>query len=104
LENLLDACVAQYENGLPLHLSNPKASAITTMSESHFLEMSAQEVQETLRHTHILISDCAVQPFDFDRDGMRTLCSPRDAIEVHGEFGNSFSTSVVNSSLQINPS
>jgi len=94
LEKLLDAAVARYESGLPIHLSNPKESVFTTMSESHFLKMSAKEVQDTLRHTHILISDCAVQSLEFDREGLRTLCSPRDTIEVHGEVWNPFVTLV----------
>jgi hypothetical protein len=104
LEKLLDAAVAQYENGLPIHLSNPKESAITTMSESDFLMMTTKEVQDTLRHTHILISDCAVQCLKFDRDGLRTLCSPRDTIELHGEVSYSFATSVVDFRVQISPS
>ena len=84
LYKILDAALAQYEDGYPIHLSNPKKSRITTMTESHFLKMSAKEVQDTLRQTHILISDCAAQPLKFDRDGLRTLCSPNDTIEVHG--------------------
>ena len=90
LERLLDATVAQYQNGLPIHLSNPNESAITVISESRYLEMSAKEIQDTLRHTHILISNCAFQRLEFDRDGMRTLCSPRDTIEVHGNIFNFF--------------
>lgn len=87
LEKLLAAAVAQYdEDGYPLHLSNPQKSAITTMSESDFQKMSAKEVQDTLRHTHLLISDCAAQGLQFDRNGLRTLCSPKDVIEVHGRF------------------
>jgi hypothetical protein len=86
LYKLLDTAAQQYENGYPIHLSNPEKSAITTMSESHFLKMSTKEVQDTLRHKHILISDCAAQGFQFDRDGLRTLCSPKDTIEVHGRF------------------
>ena len=50
MEKLLDAAVAQYENGLPIHLSNPKKSAITVMTESQYLKMTAKEVQDTLRH------------------------------------------------------
>ena len=86
MEKLLDAAVAQYENGYPIHLSNPKKSAITVMTESQYLKMTAKEVQDTLRRTHILISECAAQGLQFDRAGMRTLCSPRDTIEVHGRF------------------
>jgi hypothetical protein len=86
MEKLLDTAVAQYENGYPIHLSNPMKSAITVMSESHFLMLSALEVQHILRNKHILISDCAAQGLQFDRDGLRTLCSPKDTIEVHGRF------------------
>lgn len=86
LEKLLSLAVAQYENGYPIHLSNPTKSAITAISESHYLTMTAKEVQDTLRHSHILISDCAAQALQFDRDGLRTLCSPMDIIEVHGRF------------------
>ena len=59
------------------------------------MKMSASEVLDTLCHTHILISDCAVTHLAFDRDGLRTLCSPRDTIEVHGEVSNFFATLVV---------
>ena len=86
LENLLNATVTQYENRYPIHLSNPKKLAITVMMESHFQMMSAKEVQDMLRHMHLLISDCATQGLEFNWDGLRTLCSPRDTIEVHGRF------------------
>jgi len=86
LEKLLDAAVAQYEEGYPIHLSNPLDSAITVMSESHFQTLSASDVQYLLRYKHILIRDCAAQGLQFDKDGLRTLCSPKDTIEVHGTF------------------
>jgi len=86
LEKLLDTAVAQYENGFPIHLSNPLKSAIAVMSESHFQMLSTSEVQDILRYKHILISDCVAQGLQFDKDGLRTLCSPKDIIEVHGRF------------------
>jgi hypothetical protein len=84
LEKLLNTAVKQYENGLPLHLSNPERSAFTTMSELEFLRMSTGDIQELLRRKHILISDCFFQPLDFDEAGMRTLCPPWQTIEVQG--------------------
>jgi hypothetical protein len=86
LEKLLDTAVAQYQDGYPIHLSNPMDSAITVISESQFQTMSTSEVLYLLRYKHILITDCAVQALQFNRDGLRTLCSPRDTIEVHGTF------------------
>ena len=84
LKKLLNTAVKQYENGLPLHLSNPERSAFTTMSELEFLRMSTGDIQELLRRKHILISDCFFQPLDFDKAGMRTLCPPWQTIEVQG--------------------
>jgi hypothetical protein len=86
MEKLLNAAVAQYEDGYPIHLTNRSKSAISVMSERHFQMLSASEVQEILRCKHILISDCAAQGLQFDRDGLRTLCNPKDTIEVHGKF------------------
>jgi hypothetical protein len=99
LENLLAAAVAQYEDGLPIHLSNPQQSSITTLSETDFQKMSAKEVQDTLRHTHILVSGCTFQHLEFDRDGLKTLCSPRDTIEVQGESWNPIAILVLDSRL-----
>jgi hypothetical protein len=76
--------VEQYENGLPLHLSHPDRSAFATMSESEFSSKSAGDIQELLRHKHILISDRTFQPLKFDEDGLRTLCSPWQPIEIQG--------------------
>ena len=86
MEKLLETAVAQYEDGYPIHLSNPKKSAITAMSMSHYEKMTIKEVQDTLRNTHILISDCVGPALQFNRDGLRTICSPNVTIEVHGKF------------------
>jgi hypothetical protein len=91
MEKLLDAAVAQYEEDYPIHLFNPMQSAISVMSESHFTMLTASEIQYILRSKHILITDCASQGrIQFDRAGLRTLCSPRDTIEVNGGFRNLF--------------
>jgi hypothetical protein len=85
LEKLLTKVMEQYEGGLPLHLIDSDRSAVATMSESEFLNKTAGEIQEVLRYKHILISDCASQPLEFDKDGLRTLCPPWETIEVQGE-------------------
>jgi hypothetical protein len=86
MEKLLDTAVAQYEGGYPIHLSNPMDSAITVIPESSFQSLSASEVLYLLRYKHILITDCVAKPLQFNRNGLRTLCSPKDTIEVHGTF------------------
>jgi len=85
IERILDAAVAQYEQGLPLHLSDPTRSALAVMSEAEFKKMEADEVQKLLRTKHILISDCADnESLNFDEQGMRTLCLPMKEFEVQG--------------------
>lgn len=85
LERLLRTAVGQYEEGLPIHLSNSDKSAFETMSEHAFLRKSAGDIQEILRRKHILISDCEHELLKFDEDGLKTLCSPWQTIEVQGE-------------------
>lgn len=48
LEKLLDTAVEQYEDGFPLHLSNPTRSAIAIMSATDFGRKSAGEIQKVL--------------------------------------------------------
>jgi len=85
LEKLLHTAVGQYEGGLPLHLSNPRKSAFETMSYEAFLSHSDGDIQDILRRKHILISDREPELLKFDQDGLRTLCSPWQTIEVQGE-------------------
>ncbi len=85
LEKLLTKVMEQYEGGLLLHLIESDRLAVATMSESEFLNKTAGEIQEVLRYKHILISDCASQLLEFDKDGLRTLCPPWETIEVQGE-------------------
>ena len=86
LEKFLNTAVEQYENGLPLHLTNPNRSAFATMSESEFLNKSSRDKQELIQHKHILITDCAFQQLKFDEDGLRILCPPWKTIEIQGEI------------------
>jgi hypothetical protein len=87
MESLLDTAVGQYEQGLPLHLADPKRSALAVMSEAEFKKMKACDVQDLLRTKHLLISDLGnVQPLKFDEQGMRTLCLPIHEFQVQGVF------------------
>jgi hypothetical protein len=86
LENLLDTAVEQYQDGFPLHLSDPTRSAIVLMSATDFGQKSAGEIQEVLRMKHILISDCEKDTtFKFDKAGLDTLCLSIHPIEVQGK-------------------
>lgn len=85
METLLTTAVGQYEQGLPLHLSDPRKSAIAVMSEAEFKKMGGGEVQELLRTKHLLIYDCADKELvNFDEQGMRTLCLPTHEFQVQG--------------------
>jgi hypothetical protein len=85
LEELFDVAVGQYQDGLPLHLSNPAQSVVAVMSAMEFNRKSAGEIQEVLRSKHLLISDCEQGPLKFDKAGMATLCMPTHPIEVQGK-------------------
>jgi hypothetical protein len=85
LEKLLDTAVEQYEDGFPLHLSDPSRSAIEIMSATDFGRKTAGEIQEVLRKKHLLISDCEKDTtFEFDEAGLDTLCLSIHPIEVQG--------------------
>ena len=86
IEKLLTMVEDQYEGGLPLHVKDPDRSAFKTMSETEFLTKTSAEIQQLLRHRHVLISDCAFQQLRFNEDGLRTLCPPWQTIEVQGEI------------------
>jgi hypothetical protein len=86
LEKLLDAAVEQYQDGFPLHLSDPTRSAIVIMSATDFGSKSAGEIQEVLRSKHLLISDCETnKTFKFYEAGLDTLCMSIHHIEVQGK-------------------
>ena len=86
LEKLLDTAVGQYQDGLPLHLSDPTRSAIAILSATDFACKTPGEIQEILRTKHILISDCEHDPnFKFDKAGLDTLCLSMHPIEVQGK-------------------
>jgi len=85
LEKLFDTAVGQYEDGLPLHLSDPTRSCISIMSAAEFEQKTAGEIQELLRTKHLLISDCEKdESFKFDQAGLDTLCLSIHPIEVQG--------------------
>ena len=86
LEKLLDIAVGEYQDGLPLHLSDPTRSAITVMSVTDFACKTAGEIQEVLQMKHILVSNCEHNPnFKFDKAGLDMLCLSMHPIEVQGK-------------------
>jgi hypothetical protein len=85
LEKLFDTAISQYEDGFPLHLSDPTRSCISIMSSMDFESKTAGEIQEVLRTKHLLISDCEKdETFKFDKAGLDTLCLSIHPIEVQG--------------------
>jgi hypothetical protein len=86
LENLLYTAVDQYQDGFPLHLSDPNRSAVAIMSATDFGHKTAGEILEVLRTKHILISNCEKDSnFKFDKAGLDTLCMSIHPIEVQGK-------------------
>jgi len=97
LGKLFDVAVGQYQDGLPLHLSNPAQSAIAAMSAKEFNGKSAGEIQELLHSKHLLISNCEQGPLKFDKVGMATLCTSTHPFEVEGTPSPSRPPSILDS-------
>lgn len=96
LQKLLDTAVEQYQDGLPLHLSDPSTSAIAIMSATDFESKSAGEIQEVLRKKHILISDCETdKTFKFDKAGLDTLCMSIHPIKVQGKSSLAYTSYLI---------
>ena len=86
LEKLLDTAAEQYQDGFPLHLSDPLRSAIAIMSATDFARKTDGEIQEVLRTKHLLISNCEEdKTFKFNKTGLETLCLSIHPIEVQGK-------------------
>jgi len=67
-----------YHNGKPLHIADPEHSGFAIVSAENFGEMSAQGVQELIRHKNVVITGCQYPPLKFDEAGLRTL-APLDS-------------------------
>jgi len=67
-----------YENGEPLHIANPDRSGFAIISDEKFRDMSAQAVQELIRHKNVVITGCQYPKLKFDEAGLRTL-APLDS-------------------------
>ena len=84
LENLLAAGVAEYQDNLPIHLSNPQESCIVVLTEEEYAGMSDRQIQNLLRNKNLLISESQVAPMKFDEDGLRTVAPLYTKIEIQG--------------------
>lgn len=84
LENLLAAGVAEYQNNLLVHLSNPQESCIAVLTEEEYTGMSDRQIQNLLRNKNLLISESQVAPLKFDEDGLRTVAPLYTKIGIQG--------------------
>ena len=84
IENVMDAVISWYSNGMPLHIADPTHSAFRILSKAEFDKISDQEVINGLSRQHFLITGTSEAPLAFDESGMRTLCHLKTVVELQG--------------------
>jgi hypothetical protein len=85
---------ARYDNLRPLHHHpsarqlefDRKASVFFVANYEDYLKLSASQVQEIFRHRHIVVYDVPTEDMEFDRDGLSSLGSLTQPMDIQGEF------------------
>ena len=76
-----------YENGLPLHIADPKRSVFKIMTEEEYKSSSIKTIQTHLRMKHLIVTNRDKPRYCFDERGLRTLRSNmNDAFTVQGSW------------------
>ena len=57
LNTFNEAVIAGFQDGLPLHISNPEKSVFSIMTESEFENKTVEEIQEIIQQKHIVVKD-----------------------------------------------
>lgn len=87
-EGILKAVEATYVNGRPLYAAQPEGtprSVFTVISHQDLEDMPQANRLDLLRKGHILEVDRPVEPFKFDKAGMRTLGRLDHVVSVQGQ-------------------
>ncbi len=79
-----DAVIEPFEGSRPPHVSSPTQSCIAVMSEVDYMLLSVSEVQNILRHKHIVVTGMAMKPLNFDAKGLRELTNLSAKIPFQG--------------------
>jgi hypothetical protein len=75
---------AGFQDGLPLHVSNPEKSVFAIMTESAYEKKTVKEIQEIFRHKHIVITEMRTTPLHFDARGLSTLTGLSTIADIQG--------------------
>lgn len=82
---MMDATEDYYINGKPRHVSDPSTSVFKILTEEEFECISDKEIQDILRHQHIVVVGGKKPKYGFDPNGLETLAPLDKPIIIHGE-------------------
>ena len=85
MQTFFDRVESGYENGQPLHISNPDRSGFAILSFEKFQNMSAQDVQELFRHKNVVVTGCQHPNVQFNEAGLRTLAPLDSQVSIIGK-------------------
>jgi hypothetical protein len=85
---------ARYHDGRPLHhlpsarqlQFDRNASAFFVVPYEDYLKLTPSQVQDIFCHRHILVYDVPTEDMEFDRDGLSSMGSLTQSMDVQGQF------------------
>lgn len=75
-----------YEQGTPLHISNPQKSTFKILDYAEFCSLSAQALQEIFSEQNIVVTNYPCNKGDFDEVAMELIAAESKPITIHGGF------------------
>lgn len=85
MESLVDLITCSYQDGMPLHLvdSGPKKSIFKVLTELQFRALKDSQVQDLLRHQHIVVTDIRHDSESF-AEALELLAPLQSATSIQG--------------------
>lgn len=83
---MMKAVEAFYVEGKPRHISCPNTSVFKIITQDVFENMSDNEVQEAIRHQHLIVTERKKPKYKFDPNGLETLTTLNNPIIIHGKL------------------
>ena len=80
-----EAIRARYQEGRPLHLSDPDKSVFVVMDEMEYEAKTVPEIQEIFRRKHIIVTEMRSPPLQFNEEGLSTLAALNSVTHIQGQ-------------------
>jgi len=85
LKHFFERVESGYENGQPLHITDPDCSGFAIISDAEFRAMSAHDVQELFCCKNVVVTGCKHPNLKFDESELRTLAPLDSQVSIIGK-------------------